>query len=145
MFCWYDVEFLEGNQKHSKPEQYLIDVLCPPLKLQDILSLVIFEPYCAHVDGALVFRFNSPGSPSSKFTFRLANKISENLVITVSSDRVPRLGFSPMECSNCKHLRGKISVLKATMNMHMLSEQHTVNSAALLHEVLNEMEKPDLE
>nr|GEV61116.1 DNA-directed RNA polymerase II subunit 1 [Tanacetum cinerariifolium] len=38
------------------------------------------------------------------------------------------------ECSNCKHLRGKISVLKATMNMHMHPVQHTVNSAALLHE-----------
>nr|GEZ34792.1 hypothetical protein [Tanacetum cinerariifolium] len=49
------------------------------------------------------------------------------------------------ECLNCKHLRGKISVLKATMNMHMHPEQHTVNSAALLHEVLNEMEKLDLE
>nr|GEW34737.1 putative reverse transcriptase domain-containing protein [Tanacetum cinerariifolium] len=50
-----------------------------------------------------------------------------------------------VECSNCKHLRGKISVLKATMNMHMHPEQHTVNSAALLHEVLNEMKKLDLE
>nr|GEU64139.1 hypothetical protein [Tanacetum cinerariifolium] len=49
------------------------------------------------------------------------------------------------ECSNCKHLRGKISVLKETMNMHMHSEQHTVNSAALLYEVLNEIEKLDLE
>ncbi|GJZ46701.1 hypothetical protein Tco_0594297 [Tanacetum coccineum] len=49
------------------------------------------------------------------------------------------------ECSNCKHLRRKISILKATMNMHMHPEQHTVNSAALLHEVLNEMEKLDLE
>ncbi|GKE42394.1 hypothetical protein Tco_1469678 [Tanacetum coccineum] len=50
-----------------------------------------------------------------------------------------------VECSNCKHLRGKISVLKATMDMHMHPEQHIVNSAALLHEVLNEMEKLDLE
>ncbi|GJW62123.1 hypothetical protein Tco_0111458 [Tanacetum coccineum] len=49
------------------------------------------------------------------------------------------------ECSNCKNLRGKISVLKATMEMHMHPEQHTVNSAALFHEVLNEMEKLDLE
>nr|GEZ80358.1 hypothetical protein [Tanacetum cinerariifolium] len=49
------------------------------------------------------------------------------------------------ECSNCKHLHRKISVLKATMNMHMHLEQHTLNSAALLHEVLNEMEKLDLE
>nr|GEV07009.1 hypothetical protein [Tanacetum cinerariifolium] len=49
------------------------------------------------------------------------------------------------EWSNCKHLRGKISVLKATINMHMHPEQHTVNSAALLHEVFNEMEKLYLE
>ncbi|GJT66337.1 hypothetical protein Tco_0496640 [Tanacetum coccineum] len=49
------------------------------------------------------------------------------------------------ECSNCKHLRRKISVLKETMDKHMHPEQHTVNSAALLHEVLNEMEKLDLE
>ncbi|GJT43033.1 hypothetical protein Tco_0951748 [Tanacetum coccineum] len=49
------------------------------------------------------------------------------------------------ECPNCKHLSGKISVLKATMDMHMHSKQHTVNSAALFHEVLNEMEKLDLE
>ncbi|GJS85304.1 hypothetical protein Tco_0751845 [Tanacetum coccineum] len=49
------------------------------------------------------------------------------------------------ECSNCKHLRGKISVLEETMEMHMHPEQHTVNSAALFHKVLNEMEKLDLE
>ncbi|GJQ90718.1 hypothetical protein Tco_0001857 [Tanacetum coccineum] len=49
------------------------------------------------------------------------------------------------ECSNCKHLRGKISVLKATLDMHMHPEQHTDNLAALLYEVLNEMEKLDLE
>ncbi|GKB86779.1 hypothetical protein Tco_0959051 [Tanacetum coccineum] len=39
------------------------------------------------------------------------------------------------ECSNYKHLRGKISVLKATLDMHMHPEQHTFNSAALLHEL----------
>ncbi|GJU23828.1 hypothetical protein Tco_1157170 [Tanacetum coccineum] len=50
-----------------------------------------------------------------------------------------------VECSNCKHLCRKISVLKATLDMHMHPEQHIVNSAALLHEVLNEMEKLDLE
>ncbi|GKE50634.1 hypothetical protein Tco_1481892 [Tanacetum coccineum] len=49
------------------------------------------------------------------------------------------------ECSICKHLRGKTSVLKAAMEMNMHPEHHTVNSAALFHEVLNEMEKLDLE
>ncbi|PPS12536.1 hypothetical protein GOBAR_AA08095 [Gossypium barbadense] len=76
--------------------KHLIDVLCPPLKLQDILSLVSNGPFCGHVDGALVFRVNSPGPPSSNFTFRLAARVTENSVITVSLGRVPRLGFSPV-------------------------------------------------
>nr|GEZ43808.1 hypothetical protein [Tanacetum cinerariifolium] len=49
------------------------------------------------------------------------------------------------ECSNCKHLLRKIAVLEATMDMYMHPEQHTVNSAALFHEVYNNMEKLDLE
>ncbi|KAL6514645.1 hypothetical protein OROGR_020224 [Orobanche gracilis] len=95
-FCWYHVEIPKGNQKLSQSAQYLIDVLCPPLKLQDILSLVSNGPFCGHVDGALVFRVNSPGPASSEFTFRIAARITENSVITVSLGRVPRLGFSPV-------------------------------------------------
>ncbi|KAK6143654.1 hypothetical protein DH2020_024002 [Rehmannia glutinosa] len=94
-FCWYHVELPKGNQKLSQSAQHLIDVLCPPLKLQDILSLVSNGPFCGHVDGALVFRVNSPGPASSRFTFRIAARITENSVITVSLGRVPRLGFSP--------------------------------------------------
>ncbi|KAK9286178.1 hypothetical protein L1049_014561 [Liquidambar formosana] len=95
-FCWYHVELPKGNQKLSQSAQYLIEVLCPPLKLQDILSLVSNGPFCGHVDGALVFRVNSPGPASSNFTFRIAARVTENSVITVSLGRVPRLGFSPM-------------------------------------------------
>lgn len=95
-FCWYHVELPKGNQKLSQSAQYLIDALCPPLKLQDILSLVSNGPFCGHVDGALVFRVNSPGPPSSNFTFRIAARVTENSVITVSLGRVPRLGFSPV-------------------------------------------------
>ncbi|GJV18047.1 RNA-directed DNA polymerase, eukaryota, reverse transcriptase zinc-binding domain protein [Tanacetum coccineum] len=63
-----------------------------------------------------------------------------------STPQIYSLGSSRnAECSNCKQLRGRISVLKATMEMHMHPEQHTLNSAALLHEVLSEMEKLDLE
>ncbi|EEF44087.1 hypothetical protein RCOM_0817990 [Ricinus communis] len=95
-FCWYHVELPKSNQKLSLSAQCLIDVLCPPLTLQDILTLVSNGPYCGFVDGALVFRVNSPGPPSSDFTFRLAARVTENSVITVSLGRVPRLGFSPM-------------------------------------------------
>ncbi|GKC49351.1 hypothetical protein Tco_1072096 [Tanacetum coccineum] len=49
------------------------------------------------------------------------------------------------ECSNCKYLLDKITILKATVEMYMHQEQHTVNSAALLHEVYNNMGKLDLE
>nr|GEU71762.1 hypothetical protein [Tanacetum cinerariifolium] len=45
------------------------------------------------------------------------------------------------ECSNCKHLLDKIMVLEATVDMYMHPEQHTVNSAALFHEVHNNMRK----
>ena len=93
-FCWYHVELPKGNQKLSQSAQYLIGALCPPLKLQDILSLISNGPFCGHVDGALVFRVNSPGPASSDFTFRIAARITENSVITVSLGRVPRLGFS---------------------------------------------------
>ncbi|GJZ07476.1 hypothetical protein Tco_0541269 [Tanacetum coccineum] len=47
------------------------------------------------------------------------------------------------ECSNCKHLLDKITVLDLEMYMH--PEQHTVNSVALLHEVYNDKGKLDLE
>lgn len=95
-FCWYHVELPKVNEKLSQSAQYLIGALCPPLKLQDILSLVSNGPFCGHVDGALVFRVNSPGPPSSDFTFRIAARVTENSVITVSLGRVPRLGFSRM-------------------------------------------------
>uniref|UniRef100_A0A1D1YEJ6 Zinc transport protein ZntB n=1 Tax=Anthurium amnicola TaxID=1678845 RepID=A0A1D1YEJ6_9ARAE len=93
-FCWYHVELPKGDQKLSKNAQYLIDVLCPPLKLHEILALVSNGPYCGHVDQALVFRVNSPGPPASDFTIRLAVRVTENSVITVSLGRIPRLGFS---------------------------------------------------
>ncbi|CAJ1961388.1 unnamed protein product [Sphenostylis stenocarpa] len=93
-FSWYHVELPKGNQKLSQSAQDLIGVFCPPLKLQDILSLVSNGPFCAHVDGVLVFRVNSPGPPSSDFTFRIAARVTEHSVVTVSLGRVPRLGFS---------------------------------------------------
>ncbi|GJV93836.1 hypothetical protein Tco_1541649 [Tanacetum coccineum] len=49
------------------------------------------------------------------------------------------------ECSNCKHLLDKITVLEATVDMYMHPKQHTVNLAAQFHEVYNNMGKLDLE
>ncbi|GKA78425.1 hypothetical protein Tco_0784962, partial [Tanacetum coccineum] len=49
------------------------------------------------------------------------------------------------ECSNCKHLLGKITVLEAIVEMYMHPKQHTLNSIALLHEVYNDMGKLCLE
>ncbi|GKE74491.1 hypothetical protein Tco_1536532 [Tanacetum coccineum] len=47
--------------------------------------------------------------------------------------------------SNCKHFLDKITVLKATVEMYMHPEQHTVNSDALLYKVYNDMGNLDLE
>ena len=58
-FYWYHVELPRSNQRLVVAAQYLIVVLCPPLKLQDILSLVSSGPFRGNVDGDLVFRVNS--------------------------------------------------------------------------------------
>ncbi|GKD66285.1 hypothetical protein Tco_1308393 [Tanacetum coccineum] len=49
------------------------------------------------------------------------------------------------ECSNCKDWLGKITILEATVEMYMHPEEHTLNSAALLHEVYHDMRKLGLE
>ncbi|GKE89737.1 hypothetical protein Tco_1567212, partial [Tanacetum coccineum] len=49
------------------------------------------------------------------------------------------------ECSNCKHLLGKIKVLEAQLEIYMNPEQHTLNSTALFYEVYNDMGKFGLE
>ncbi|GJV79436.1 hypothetical protein Tco_1515306 [Tanacetum coccineum] len=50
-----------------------------------------------------------------------------------------------VECSNCKHLLDKITVLEAMLEMYKNPKQHTFNSAAQLQEVYNDMGKLDLE
>nr|GEX83748.1 hypothetical protein [Tanacetum cinerariifolium] len=63
-----------------------------------------------------------------------------------SSTSISSLGSSRnVECSNCKYLLDKITVLEATVDMYTHPEQQTVNSAALFHEVYNNMRKLDLE
>nr|GEX32828.1 hypothetical protein [Tanacetum cinerariifolium] len=63
-----------------------------------------------------------------------------------STPRSYSLGTSRnAKCSNCKHLLDKITVLEATVDMYMHPEQHTVSSAALFHEVYNNMGNLDLE
>ncbi|GKA65082.1 hypothetical protein Tco_0764789 [Tanacetum coccineum] len=52
---------------------------------------------------------------------------------------------SNTECSNCKHLLGRIKVLQATLEMYMHPKQHTLDSTALLYDLDNDMEKISLE
>nr|GEV46691.1 hypothetical protein [Tanacetum cinerariifolium] len=98
------------------------------------------------------------GSPGASTTPIYSPGSSSTLIYSSGSSTPPR--YSPIastpqsyslktsrnaECSNCKHLLDKITVLEATVDMYMHPEQHTVNSAALFHEVYNNMRKLDLE
>ncbi|GJR20590.1 hypothetical protein Tco_0969117 [Tanacetum coccineum] len=95
--------------------------------------------------GNLKLKINSPRAPSTP-SYSAGHSTPPNYSSGPSTPTNYSLGsLRNGECSDCKHLRGKISVLKATMDMHMHPEQHTVNSAAIFHEVLNEMEKLDFE
>ncbi|GJZ11705.1 glucan endo-1,3-beta-glucosidase-like protein [Tanacetum coccineum] len=98
------------------------------------------------------------GSPGASTTPIYSPGSSSTPIYSPGSSTPPRysLGastpqsYSPgtsrnAQCSNCKHLLDKITVLEATVDMYMHPEQHTVNSAALFHEVYNNMGKLDLE
>ncbi|GJR70996.1 hypothetical protein Tco_0017061 [Tanacetum coccineum] len=90
------------------------------------------------------------GSPGASTTLIYSPGSSSTPIYSPGSSTPPR--YSPgastsrnAKCSNCKHLLDKITVLEATVDMYMHPEQHTVNSAALFHEVYNNMGKLDLE
>nr|GFB40056.1 hypothetical protein [Tanacetum cinerariifolium] len=88
---------------------------------------------------------NSPRS-SSTTTFSQATLMSPSLSLTPSTTPI-YYGESSTntECSNNKRLLGRIKVLQATLEMYRHPEQHTLNSAALLHDLNNDMEKLGLE
>nr|GEW58974.1 hypothetical protein [Tanacetum cinerariifolium] len=88
---------------------------------------------------------NSPRG-SSTTTFSQATSSSPSLSPTPSTTPI-YYGRSSTntECSNCKYLLGRIKVLHATLEMYRHPEQHTLNSAALLHDLNNDMKKLSLE
>nr|GEZ19714.1 hypothetical protein [Tanacetum cinerariifolium] len=89
---------------------------------------------------------NSPGGSSNTTTFSQATSTSPSLSPKPSTTPIYYGGSSTnTECSNCKHLLGRIKVLQATLEMYRHPEQHTLNSAALLHHLNNDMEKLGLE
>lgn len=102
-FAWYHVELPRSNQRLTLAAQYLIDILCPPLKLQEILALVSNGPYCGSIDGALVFRVNSAGPTTSQFTHKIAALVTDDRVISVSLGRIPRLEFSAVTAESLLH------------------------------------------
>ncbi|GJV95906.1 hypothetical protein Tco_1547483 [Tanacetum coccineum] len=59
-----------------------------------------------------------------------------------SSSGSSRAALSPgnTECSNCKLLTMKIKILEARLAMEKNPDDHPCESAAILHELLNEME-----
>ncbi|GJU31173.1 hypothetical protein Tco_1174762 [Tanacetum coccineum] len=98
------------------------------------------------------------GTPGASMTPIYSPSSSSTPIYSPGSSTPPRYSprastpqtYSPgtsrnAQCSNCKHLLDKITVLEATVDMYMHPEQHTLNLAALFHEVYNSMGKLDLE
>ncbi|XP_062196091.1 uncharacterized protein LOC133899151 [Phragmites australis] len=112
-FTWHHVELpraLPGaGSAAAKPlhhAQALIELLCPPLTLQEILAFVATGPHCATVaadgdsgGGALLLRVSSPGPVGSAYALRLAARVTESSVVTVSVGGVPRLAFGTTQAS----------------------------------------------
>nr|GEU67960.1 hypothetical protein [Tanacetum cinerariifolium] len=90
-------------------------------------------------------QINSLGS-SSTTTFSQGTSSTLSFSPTPSTPPIYYGGSSSnTDCSNCKHLLGRIKVLQVTLEIHRHPEQHTLNSAALLHDLNDDMEKLGLE
>ena len=107
-FTWHHVELPRAapggaGAAAAKPlhhAQALIELLCPPLTLQEILAFVGTGPHCASAgDGALLLRVSSPGPVGSAYALRLAARVAESSVVTVSVGGVPRLAFGATAAS----------------------------------------------
>nr|GFC53614.1 hypothetical protein [Tanacetum cinerariifolium] len=95
--------------------------------------------------GASTTPVYSPGSSSTSI-YSPGSLTPPRYSPGVSTPQSYSMGTSKnAECSNCKHLFDKITVLEATVDMYRHPEQHTVNSAALFNEVYSNMRKLDLE
>ncbi|AQK50935.1 zinc transport protein ZntB [Zea mays] len=103
-FTWHHVELpRSAGAAAAKPlhhAQALIELLCPPLTLQEILAFVATGPHCASSgDGALLLRVSAPGPVGSAYALRLAARVTESSVVTVSVGGVPRLAFGTRQAS----------------------------------------------
>ncbi|GJU22416.1 hypothetical protein Tco_1155758 [Tanacetum coccineum] len=79
-----------------------------------------------------------------KLFFRTFNT-SKLLFRTFNTSKLFSRIFKKCRVLKLQALAWKDKCTKGNIGLHMHPEQHTVNSAALLHEVLNEIEKLDLE
>ncbi|GJT56408.1 hypothetical protein Tco_0991462 [Tanacetum coccineum] len=83
-------------------------------------------------------------SPGASSTPRFSPGTSSTPIFSPTPSMPPNYyggSSSNTECSNYKHLLGRIKMLQATLEMYMHPEQHTLDSTALLHDLNNDMEK----
>ncbi|GKC59548.1 hypothetical protein Tco_1087146 [Tanacetum coccineum] len=131
-----DVVLRESYKPKTRGKLYYA---CPRSKKEERVRLLVGSP------GASTTPIYSPGSSSTPI-YSPGSSTPPRYSPGASTPPSYSLGTSRnAECSNCKHLLDKITVLEATVDMYMHPEQHTVNSAALFHEVYNNMGKLDLE
>nr|GFA19446.1 hypothetical protein [Tanacetum cinerariifolium] len=115
-----------------------------------MVKMVAYEAFaCPYRDGDVVLRESyKPKTPGSSSTLIYSPSASTTPIYSsgFSSTLIYSLGaLRNAECSNFKHLLDKITVLEATVEMYKNPEEHTLNSATLLHEVYNDTGKLDLE
>ncbi|TVU43499.1 hypothetical protein EJB05_09975, partial [Eragrostis curvula] len=132
-FTWHHVELPRDAAGANKPlhhAQALIELLCPPLTLQEILAFVATGPHCASVaggsggesSGALLLRVSSPGPVGSAYALRLAARVTESSVVTVSVGGVPRLAFGATQASLLSEV--PLGVVVAPTSLSLSDEGH---------------------
>eukprot|EP00850_Spirogloea_muscicola_P008569 SM000046S16350 [mRNA] locus=s46:15938:18961:- [translate_table: standard] len=93
-FVWYHVVVSRRKRSASAVAQALVRVLCPPLKPRQVQTLVSDGPFCGTKDGALVLRISGAGNLASPFSLKLAARVTDRSIISLSYGPIPRLDFA---------------------------------------------------
>ncbi|GJU07833.1 RNA-directed DNA polymerase, eukaryota, reverse transcriptase zinc-binding domain protein [Tanacetum coccineum] len=115
-----------GYGKCSCGEQKIVGIW-EAAKYAPIVSILIWLDEITFGNASFIPR---PSTPS----------ISSSGASSSSGPSEAALSLENAECSNCKLLTMKIKILEARLAMERHPEDHACQSAAILHELLNEME-----
>lgn len=112
-FLWFHLVIPRTCPSLAIAARQAITFLHPPLPLQHVVALLANGPFCSILDGALLFRINSPGPLDSPYSFKIAVRMTKTSIVSLSLGDIPRL-----ELTRTVFNKGVLSPLALYLDPH---------------------------